>query len=150
MVRAWLEVTSEGLEGTAALVAAADLAGLGGSVVYEPSVKAARMERLLSHPDVKAAIRGVFGEVGFEVDEAAGILVKHIRGEFEDGDGKAIPPSLPALKEYLARALPTEPKRLHVLSHRTQGPVREARADGSPPPLAARPIGEVIGEVSGE
>lgn len=154
LVRAYLRVTSEGKTGREALVAAADAGGMGGMVEYAPSEKARRMEKLLAHPDVKLAIRGVYAEIGLELPEAVEIHAKHIRGfaieqqtVSKDGEvvyfKESIPPNYAALRDYLKATTPQEPKRLNILTARVPAP-REVRTDGSPPPMAARPIGDIV------
>jgi hypothetical protein len=134
LLTAYLEVLHRGKSGREALMAAADEGGLGGVVVLRDHVKVARMEKFLNLPDVREAIRRVYEQADFSLAEAVEKHVEHIR----DGNYQA-------LKDYLAGVMPSEAKRVHVLTARVPAS-REVRTDGSPPPMTARPIGKVVEE----
>ncbi len=120
----------EGLEGRAALERGVELSELGGaSRLWPMSAKTARLEKILAHPDVKLALRGVCAEVGFELPEALELWAGHIRGG-----------NYAALRDWIKAALPQEPKRVDVRSqHMT---IRERQ--GEAPVMRARAIGDVI------
>jgi len=114
-----------------------------------------KMETFLALPDVKQAMRNVYDEgAEFDLTDAVQLHKKHIEGYTveqeqvtKDGEVVAytqtIPPSWPALKDYLDRTTPKEATRMHVLTARVGAP-REVRTDGSPPPMQARTIGETL------
>lgn len=140
-MRGYLQALSEGATGDRALVLGGRYAGLGGTRQMRDLVIKQKMEQFLTLPDVKQAMRNVYDEVGFELPDALRIHVAHIKGEFTDKNGDPIPPNYAALKDYLAATTPKEATRMHVLTARV-GAQREVRTDGSPPPMASRPIGE--------
>ena len=148
-LRGYLEALSEGATGDAALIRGARLGGVGGSNRLGDLVVKKKMEAFLALPDVKQAMRNIYDEVGFSLDDAVKIHVKHVKGEFTETkvgkDGElhevAIPPSYAALKDYLKVTTPQEPTRMHVVTARAN-PEREIRTDGSAPAMAPRFVGE--------
>lgn len=140
MTRGYLQAVSEGLSGKDALLRGGRLAGIGGCNNLGDLVVVGKMEAHLMLPDVKQAIRNVYGEVGFSLDEAVQIHIGHIKGSFTDKDGDPIPPSYAALKDYLKAVTPQEPRRFDVRTQRVN-PERESRTDGSAPKMASRAVG---------
>lgn len=140
-LRGYLQALSEGLSGKEALLRGGRLGGLGGVNALGDLVVVKKMEGFLALPDVKQAIRNIYAEVGFSLDDAVQIHIKHVKGEFTDGKGDPIPPNYAALKDYLKAVIPQEPRRFQVQTQRVPPP-REVRADGSPPPMSMRPVGE--------
>ena len=148
-LRGFLQAVGEGHVGDAALIRGGKLAGMRGVTrVGELEIKR-RMEGFLSNPDVQQAIRNVYEAAAFTLEDAVGLHIKHIKGEIteqkvtKDGDvvDVKLAPNYGALKDFLIRATPQAPARMHVLTARVGAP-REIRTDGSPPPMAARAIGE--------
>lgn len=113
------------------------------------------MEALLAIPDIKEAMRNIYAEgADFSLEDAVKQHRKHIDGfqveqqqVTKEGEvvtySETVPPSWPALKDYLDRTTPKEPSRMHVLTARANV-VREVRTDGSPPPMSARSIGDIV------
>jgi hypothetical protein len=150
-VRGYLQAIAEGLTGKAAALAGGRYGGIGGSTHLPDLVVTRKMETFLANPDVQQAIRSVYEEVGFSLEDAVKLHLRHIKGDIsheevtKDGDVVEVKhaPNYPALKDWLAVATPREPKRVNVLTARV-GIARESRTDGSPPAMAARAIGEII------
>lgn len=142
MVRGYVKALGDGYEGDAALLQGALNGGMGGASPMGESTKVARMKALFADPDIKAATRAVYAEVGFPTDEALTLDVAHMRG-YTDAEGGYHPPNYTALKDHLKRVLPESSRKLEVLTSRVPAP-RLVREDGSPPPMMARPVGEVI------
>ena len=154
-LKGYMQAMGEGLAGDAALVRGGRLGGVGGSTNLPDLVVKAKMDAFLALPDVKQAMRAVYEEgAEFDLTDALKLHKKHIEGYTveqeqvtKDGEVVAytqtIPPSWPALKDYLDRTTPKEATRMHVLTARVGQP-RESRTDGSPPPMSSRAIGETI------
>ena len=154
-LKGYLQALGEGAAGDDALVRGGRLGGVGGSTRMGDLVIKQKMETFLALPDVKQAMRNVYDEgVQFDLTDALKLHKKHMEGyEVEqqqmtkDGEvvtiTQTIPPSWPALKDYLDRTTPKEATRMHVLTARVGQP-REVRTDGSPPPMSARSIGDTI------
>lgn len=151
-LRGYMEAVGEGLTGKDALLRGGRLGGLGGANGLGDLAVVKKMEGFLSLPDIKQALRNVYAEVGFELPEAIQMHVQHIKGydvqqQQVTKEGlvvdytQHIPPNYAALKDYISMVTPKEPKRLQVQTQRVPPP-REVRADGSPPPMAQRPVGE--------
>lgn len=147
----YLKAVAQGLTGKEALLAGGRMGGVGGMKRLSDAVVVRRMENLLQLPDIQQALRNVYGEVGFTIEEAMQLHVDHIRGDVTkeelNRDGEVVkvklPPNYLALKDYLTRTTPQMPHRMQVVTAR-MGTVREVRSDGSPPPMSARPIGDII------
>lgn len=140
-LRGYLQALSEGLSGKDALLRGGRLGAIGGANALGDLVVVKKMEGFLALPDVKQAIRNVYAEVGFSLDDAVQIHIKHVKGEFTDKDGDPIPPNYAALKDYLKAVTPQEPRRFDVRTQRVN-PEREVRTDGSAPAMAPRFVGE--------
>jgi hypothetical protein len=154
-LRGYLAALAEGATGDAAAIRGARLGGVGGSAKLGDLVVKKKMEAFLALPDVKQAMRAVYEEgAEFDLTDAVALHKKHMEGYTveqeqvtKDGEVVAytqtIPPSWPALKDYLDRTTPKEPARLNVLTARVGQP-REVRTDGSSPPMASRSIGDIV------
>jgi len=152
-LKGYLQALSEGATGDAAAIRGGRLGGIGGIKHLSDLAIKKKMEGFLALPDVKQAMRSVYEEgAAFNLTDALAQHVKHIQGftveqqqATKDGEivtfEQTIPPSWPALKDYLDRTTPKEAHRVNVLTARV-GINREVRTDGSAPPMAARAIGE--------
>lgn len=155
----YIQAVAEGLTGKDALLRGGRLGGLGGANGLGDLAVVKKMEGFLSLPDIKQAIRNVYAEVGFELPEAIELHVKHIRGyevtqQQVTKDGlvvdytETVPPNYGALKDFINRTTPSEPKRLNVVTARAN-PDAIKRTDGSAPAMAPRFVGEQIIEHEG-
>jgi hypothetical protein len=148
-LRGYLRALSEGFTGDEALLRGGRYGGMGGGNILGDLVIKKKMEGFLSNPDIQQAIRNVYAEVNFEIDDAVQLHVDHMKGnvtrEELNKEGEVVEvklaPNYAALKDWLKVATPQAPARMHVLTARV-GQAREVRTDGSAPPMASRAIGE--------
>jgi len=138
--RGWLRAVAEGRTGKDALVAGAMYGGIGGTNLYKDETLAKKMELHLRNPDVKMAVRQVYTEAGFSLEDAIEMHRRHIIG-FTGDDGEYVPPNYNALKDYLKAAMPQEPTRIQM-QKQIIPPPRVVREEGAPPRMVARAIGD--------
>ncbi|GAC1407097.1 MAG: hypothetical protein NVSMB64_13520 [Candidatus Velthaea sp.] len=111
---ALLEAVAErgGVLSDEAIIEASTLAYLApGGGHAGPKLALRRGKAKLQVPEVQEKLGDFYAEVSkFTPADAVRMHVKHIKGQFTDGDGKAIPPSYAALRDYQKLVFPSSPK----------------------------------------